>query len=226
MVSHVQVCARLCSDVAQDWCEAKGWVREDTPLTPAEAGNIVCTIDGRGYGSDCDMCGTYNIVTWRTGSVIQGCNDVSAIMQPGKFYSAHTPCQCGDNVDLCGSWNMQGCLPDGVAICGPNGEPCDQLPWVYIDAANGRAWAWASPCSGGCSMPDPAGVDGYVMPGWRFPTDQDWAVRPAPTVWGDGAVIECASEYFDPTYDHCDWGDVAVQSLDAGTSETWFVHDL
>lgn len=115
---------------------------------------------------------------------------------------------------------------DNEPACGPNGETCQELDWVYLDPVNGIAWAWASPCSGGCSTALTTGARGHVMEGWRFPTNEDWAVRPDASEWGSGATIACASEYFDPSYTHCDWHAQPVQNLDGSFNETWFVHDL
>ena len=68
-------------------------------------------------------------------------------------------------------------VPGSGLPCGPNGESCGELPWVLVDEANNLAWAWASPCSGACSTPVVEGVNADLQ-GWRFPTDDDWAVRP------------------------------------------------
>jgi len=140
-------------------------------------------------------------------------------------------CDDGDacTLDLC-DVNGGGCVSiqecSGIAVCGPAGELCDDIPWAFVDEVNGLVWAWASPCSGGCSTPLPSGANGFVMPGWRFPTDQDWVLRPQPSEWGGGLIIECAAGFFDPTYSHCDWGNVPVQMPDNSYNEIWFVHDL
>ena len=120
-------------------------------------------------------------------------------------------------------------VPSSGLPCGPAGEGCGELPWVYVDEVNGLAWAWASPCSGACSTPVVEGVNGNLQ-GWRFPTNQDWAVRPDPSVWGGGAIIQCAAPQFDPNFNHCDWNDgtrgSVVQAPDNGFGELWLVHDL
>ena len=74
------------------------------------------------------------------------------------------------------------------------------------------------------------------MNNWRWPTDADWAAKPPNDAWGqsnrfrlaDSAnnKIGCAAEFFDPTHDHCDYGNNAVQSADNSHNETWFVHDV
>jgi hypothetical protein len=99
---------RLCSEVANDHCEAKGWVVVEGP----SGGNIVCTIDGRSSGNNCDTCSTYNIYVWEHGSEERHCTGYGYSTNAGNFYSAHTPCACGDNLDFCGSWDMEGCIPD------------------------------------------------------------------------------------------------------------------
>ena len=99
---------RPCSVVAAAWCTAKGW----RVAGGAQGGNIVCTVDGRGTGSNCDTCSTYNIIVWRNGSKERHCVGHSYSTRAGTFYSAHTPCRCGDNLDACGQWDMQNCIPD------------------------------------------------------------------------------------------------------------------
>ena len=94
--------------VAAAWCKAKGW----KVVGGAKDGNIVCTIDGRGTGSNCDTCSTYNIIVWKNGSKERHCTGHSYSTQAGKVYSAHTPCTCGNNLDYCTSWSMNGCTPD------------------------------------------------------------------------------------------------------------------
>jgi hypothetical protein len=97
----------LCSEVATAYCVGKGW----TVVGAALGGNIVCTIDGRSTGSNCDTCSTYNIVVWTDGSQERHCPGFYSTVA-GEVYSAHTPCTCGDNLDFCDSWDMAGCTPD------------------------------------------------------------------------------------------------------------------
>ena len=99
--------SQACSVVAKAACLAKGWQH-----VGGYSGNIVCTIDGRGTGSNCDTCSTYNIYVWKNGSKEKHCLQYSYSTQAGKYYSAHTPCACGNNLDLCGSWDMKNCTPD------------------------------------------------------------------------------------------------------------------
>jgi len=99
---------RPCSEVAKEWCTSKGWIVVGQPMN----GNIVCTFDGRSTGHNCDTCSTYNIVVWQDGSPERHCTNYSYSTSAGNVYSAHTPCQCGDNLDFCNTWNMQNCIPD------------------------------------------------------------------------------------------------------------------
>ena len=95
-----------CSEVAIAHCKAKGW--QHVGEWP---GDIVCTQNGQGTGSNCDTCSTYHIYVWKNGAGDGHCPGAYSTTA-GNFYSAHTPCTCGDNLDLCGSWDMQGCIPD------------------------------------------------------------------------------------------------------------------
>lgn len=103
-----------CSEVARAWCEAKGWTVVNSP--DPSAGNIVCTIDGRFASHNCDACADYNIVVWRDGSEEQYCPGTyfggTYSTQAEHVYGGHDPCECGDNLEYCGTWDMQGCTPD------------------------------------------------------------------------------------------------------------------
>jgi hypothetical protein len=99
--------SQKCSVVAKAACAAKGW-----QYVGGTTGNIVCTIDGRGTGANCDTCSTYNIFVWQNGSKELHCLGHNYSTVAGKYYSAHTPCVCGNNLDLCGSWDMKNCTPD------------------------------------------------------------------------------------------------------------------
>ena len=99
----------------------------------------------------------------------------------------------------------------------------------------GLNWAWASPCNGGCSNP-------ILGDGWRYATSTEWAARPAVTDFlsptgnfdsGNG-LMACASPWFDPIFDHCDYGDAAQGNLSSGpnntvnfdpNNETWLVQE-
>ena len=96
-----------CSQVAIAHCQAKGWQH-----VGGGSGNIVCTKNGQSTGHNCDQCDKYHIYVWVNGSKELHCPDHNYSTVAGNFYSAHTPCVCGDNLDLCGSWNMGGCTPD------------------------------------------------------------------------------------------------------------------
>ena len=96
-----------CSEVARAHCIAKGW----QVTGEAEGGNIVCTSNGQGTGNNCDTCATYHIYVWQNGSGDRHCPDTYNTTA-GNLYSGHSPCICGNNLNLCGQWNMQGCIPD------------------------------------------------------------------------------------------------------------------
>ena len=93
--------------MAKAACAAKGWQH-----VGGYDGNIVCTIDGRSTGNNCDTCSTYNIFVWKNGSKELHCTNHNYSTVAGKFYSAHTPCACGNNLDVCDSWDMKNCTPD------------------------------------------------------------------------------------------------------------------
>jgi len=99
--------SQACSVVAKAACVAKGWKH-----VGGTTGNIVCTIDGRSTGNNCDTCSTYNIYVWKNGSKELHCPNFNYSTVAGKYYSAHTPCVCGNNLDQCGSWDMKNCTPD------------------------------------------------------------------------------------------------------------------
>merc|ERR1711881_441510 len=83
---------------------------------------------------------------------------------------------------------------------------------------NGLVWAWASPCSGGCSFPEPEHSYGY-----RLATAEECADKPSNADFDNGAI--CASHIFDPKYDHCDSGNELVCDHDNGYNEMLLVCD-
>lgn len=110
---EIRACAeqpgpRMCSDVAVDWCEAKSW----TVVADALDGNIVCTVDGRSAENNCDQCNEYNIVIWEDGSGDRYCPSINYSTYAGNIYCGHNPCECGDNLVWCGTWDMLGCEAD------------------------------------------------------------------------------------------------------------------
>lgn len=100
----------------------------------------------------------------------------------------------------------------------------DETPADYAVYKNGYYWAWASPCSGGCSSIEPIKV-----PGWRYATEEEWALRPDVTDFGTPDNFKCASTYFDNTWTHCDYYDGQSGYLtripDNGSNETWLIYD-
>ncbi len=96
----------LCSTVAIDWCEDKGWSVESVG-----SGSIVCTSPGFDGGDSCLGCTQYNVVVWSDGGGDPLCN-VTYTTHAGAVYGGHTPCECADNLMECGIWDMLGCIPD------------------------------------------------------------------------------------------------------------------
>ena len=97
----------------------------------------------------------------------------------------------------------------------------------------GLNWAWASPCNGGCST-------AILGDSWRYATAQEWAARPAASDFltplgnfiGSGGQMACASPWFDPMFNHCDFGDALQGNISSGpdntvifdtNNETWLV---
>lgn len=110
------------------------------------------------------------------------------------------------------------------------------VPTDLIVTHNGLEWVYASPCSGGCSQPDPS----FQSTGsWRFATDTELENRPD---WHDFApngyqnpcstpFCRCAAAYFDPIHTHCDLrqyrqGLVTSQHESFGFLETVYVREI
>ena len=110
------------------------------------------------------------------------------------------------------------------------------VPEELVVSHAGLDWVWASPCNGGCSDPDPAN-----QAGWRNATDLELQNAPScdAFVRPDDSV-RCASEYFDPTFTHCDLDDcvdgyvsggsnfeapyqMCINGTNNGNCESWFV---
>lgn len=98
---------RLCSEVARELCESKGWIVVGEP----ELGNIVCTVDGRGTEENCSTCTEYNMVVWVDGSPERECPGIYSTVV-GMVYGGHIPCTCSDNLYWCQAWDTQSCIPD------------------------------------------------------------------------------------------------------------------
>ncbi len=84
---------------------------------------------------------------------------------------------------------------------------------------NGYCWAWASPCSGGCSTI----TFSRVPSGWRFATAAEWTKKPDKTAFT--STGNCASSYFDIRYGHCDWQNTPVYQYDSSYNELWTICD-
>ncbi len=102
-------CTVYCSEVAANWCEAKGWIVVYNP--PNAIGNIVCTIDGRASEENCSYCTEYNMLVWENGAPEHHCPGTYSTIA-GQVYGGHIPCTCSDNLYYCSEWDMQGCVPD------------------------------------------------------------------------------------------------------------------
>lgn len=71
------------------------------------------------------------------------------------------------------------------------------VPANLIVTQDGLEWVYASPCvEGGCSNPSPTN-----QVGWRYATYQE-LTQHFPGC--EAFVDKCGSQYFDPTYSHCD----------------------
>ena len=106
---ELRACApqpRLCSDVAADWCEAKGF-----EVDLYADGAVICTAEGYNETYSCEFCDIYNVVVYKDGAGDPECpGDYST--QAGVVYGGHVPCLCSDNLYYCQSWDMQDCQPD------------------------------------------------------------------------------------------------------------------
>jgi hypothetical protein len=93
-------------------------------------------------------------------------------------------------------------------------------------------WAWASPCSGGCSQL----VDDWEYAGgvytdllntqlevstWRFASVSEWALLPSAASFRNDN--KCAAAWFDNRHSHCDYGDPTSRIPVGGYSETFVV---
>jgi len=99
---------RLCSEVAREFCESKGWNVVGLP----ELGNIVCTTNGLTVSDNCATCSEYNMVVWTDGSPERECGSIVYSTVTGWVYGGHIPCTCSDNLYTCNEWDTQGCIPD------------------------------------------------------------------------------------------------------------------
>jgi hypothetical protein len=99
---------QLCSVVASAWCTGKGWTvaRTDMP-----GGSITCTAPGTSLGWNCNACDTWNLAAWKTGAPDEFCPGAYSTVA-SSYYAGHSPCVCGDNLPLCGTWPSNGCTPD------------------------------------------------------------------------------------------------------------------
>lgn len=72
-------------------------------------GALVCTINSRSWGNNCDKCDKWRLVVWKNGAHEREAghsiyNGITFSTKAGYFYAAHDPCANGDNFPLCGIW--------------------------------------------------------------------------------------------------------------------------
>jgi hypothetical protein len=101
---------QVCSDVAAAWCAARGWTIPVGGMVPG-SGRLYCT-NNVSANSDCNTCADYNMLVWSNGATPLFCTAFTYSTVAGAIYGGHSPCQCGDNLQYCGSWDMKGCTPD------------------------------------------------------------------------------------------------------------------
>lgn len=100
-----------------------------------------------------------------------------------------------------------GALAFGIAT-GAQAAPIDTNPITsdYYISHNGLFWAWASAVSdegyGGNTLYLPG-----IQDGWRFATDDEWALRPAASDFGVQGNFKCAASFWNSYYSHCDYLD-------------------
>lgn len=75
-------------------------------------------------------------------------------------------------------------------------------------------YAWASPCSGGCSKAE-------KKMGWRHCTADEFANRPKSKAEFQN---KCAASCFDARFNHCDWSNNHVRVENGGYDETILCH--
>jgi hypothetical protein len=101
----------LCSTRAIQLCLAKGWTVSpwSTSFPNSPGGSIFC-VNNSSPARDCDTCATYNEIVWKSEAVTAGCGPAALV--PGMVYGGYAPCLCSGTPVECGSWDMQGCIPD------------------------------------------------------------------------------------------------------------------
>lgn len=52
-----------------------------------------------------------------------------------------------------------------------------------------------------------------IQDGWRFATEEEWAMRPTAADFGTESNFKCAAQFWNSDYTHCDYAD--------GESEYW-----
>jgi|GEM_PF-5383497 len=169
--------------------------------------NITCTFNNT------KRVITYNWVTGDWGACDKTCG--------GGIQSRTVVCKNSD-LQIVADENCAGEKPAltqscNTAACGDCVNP--NVNWAINH--NGRYWAWASPCDGGCSQASPTRV-----PGWRYATEAEWSAKPDKSAFlkPDQSLI-CAAQYFDYTYSHCDYSNDPVRTPQGGYAESWYIYD-
>ena len=91
---------------------------------------------------------------------------------------------------------------------GAQAAPIDTNPITsdYYISHNGLFWAWASPVSDEFFYSNTLYLPG-IQDGWRFATDDEWALRPSASDFWVQDSLKCAARFWNSYYDHCDYSD-------------------
>merc|ERR1711937_709521 len=115
---------------AKDVCVAMGWTVNEVS---ANGGAIVCTSPGTSSGANCNTCDTWRLMVFVDGGQDQSPGGEAYDTVAGSYYSGHTPCSSGNNLDYCGVWGFPvDCAgtvngdaeEDQCGECGGNGSSC------------------------------------------------------------------------------------------------------
>ncbi|MFH2009626.1 MAG: hypothetical protein ABI333_23740 [bacterium] len=96
--------AEMCIDTATAWCLNKGW-----SVATTMNGGLICVAPGHDEYSHCEGCAAYNMVVWLDGASDPLCPNGVCTTFAGNVYGGHEPCECGDNLIWCESWEMDDC---------------------------------------------------------------------------------------------------------------------
>lgn len=121
-------------------------------------------------------------------------------------------------------------LSSGIALANP--ILTDLTPADYI-TVGGLDWAWASPVTSEVWFGQNTLSQASLHDGWREATDAEWAARPAASAFGpSSSSFKCASQYWNSTFTHCDYGDGTGgylsqhwQASPEDSLDLWYVRD-